>query len=147
MIYFKLKFTNKILVVLIIIFLSKHPSTICLSLVFFCVIISFYLKSTVSNIQIYFSLIIFVGGILLLLFYLTIIRTNKPSWYLNFFIIAIILPEFFLYKNLKYRSLSIYIETFHFKNILILVLIIIFFMLLILYVVLNKIRFIRQLNF
>lgn len=135
-------FYVKILNIGILFFLiSSHPSVICLSLIVCFLLTGFQLKRTRLRISIYVFLIIFVRGILLLLFYLTITISNKPSWNYSFYLLLIlIIPNFFISMKL---SNEVSLRTLINDLIVFLILIMLYVLLMISYFC-SQINFIRQ---
>lgn len=55
-----------------------------------------------------------------------------------------LLPDLYLYKNLKFTTIRLSLEIINNKIILVLVLLILLFILILIYQLFNKVRFLRQ---
>lgn len=137
--------TKFLIGIVLSILMFNHPSLLCINLTLICLVSGLYLKRVIINLYIYFIVIIFIGGILLLLFYLTIIRTNKPSWYRWYLVLVIFLPEFYYLLNINFSTITFYIEIFNYKFLIFLILFILILILFILNIFFCKISFMRQL--
>nr|YP_001023663.1 NADH dehydrogenase subunit 6 [Hexamermis agrotis]ABM79864.1 NADH dehydrogenase subunit 6 [Hexamermis agrotis] len=127
--------------------LMNHPSPMCLTLVLISIMIVFMLKSLIISISAYLFLIIFIGGILLMLFYLTMISSNKPSWQISMLVLPIILvPDFNTIKNLKFSTLDFSLKMLEEKSFMFMMIMLLLGMMFIINIFLNKISFMRQLK-
>nr|YP_665496.1 NADH dehydrogenase subunit 6 [Agamermis sp. BH-2006]ABG38299.1 NADH dehydrogenase subunit 6 [Agamermis sp. BH-2006] len=129
---------------MIFMLLMNHPSYMCMCLAIFCLFLGFFMKSLVPNIFIYSMLIIFIGGILLLLFYLTMINTNKTSWQNMLYLTIFMAPDFYEIHNLKFSCSTIFIEMFNLKTLMIFMMGVLMVMLMIMNTFLLKVSFMRQ---
>lgn len=129
--------------------LTNHPSFSVLYFLIFCLVVLLTIKAAALNLSLYLIIIIFVRGILLLLFYLTLLNSNIKSWReVYVFIIFRLLPDFYALKNFKnflnYSSLEFL--NLKMRCLLLLIIRLIRATLIMSNLLLNKFKWVRQVN-
>lgn len=135
------------MITLILLLTCRHTALGVIYLLLFCLLLLFLIKSTIVRLLHIIIAIIFVTGVLLLLFYLSIMNVNIPSWSdLQLILLILIIPNIFDLNNYKYTVITCSVELYR-LNLEIIIYLILAFILVLLFIIryfIIQLKWLRQ---